>query len=113
METQSVEAIKSLVTLFGGEEKKLYRKIRMTDRIWCILSTKKDQYYMCDSNSCSCEGFKYRSHCKHLDIVREEILKEQPKPREDARLAAAHSLRDSINEAQGELIARPRAKGVA
>jgi len=81
-----------------------------------VLNGKQDAYYTVTKNACSCPDFLFRQavkgeFCKHQKLLYQKVL--FPEPREDARLAAAHSLRDSINESQGELIARPRAKGVA
>jgi len=87
-------------------------------------SSKGDCYYVSSKNECSCPGFHYRRTCKHVKAFREAVVKEhvidlhdtkpgeveywQEKqeqkamepPKEDARLRAAHNLRDNIIAAQ-------------
>ncbi len=41
-----------------------------------VLSSKGDQVYDVTATSCTCKGFHYRGHCKHVDAVREHMVAE-------------------------------------
>jgi hypothetical protein len=41
-----------------------------------VLSSRGDQVYDVTATSCTCPGFHYRGHCKHVDAIRESMIAE-------------------------------------
>lgn len=53
-----------------------FEKIKRANRSSQVLSSEGDQIYDVSANSCSCKGFHYRGHCKHVDAFRERMVAE-------------------------------------
>jgi len=66
--TQSVEAVKSLLSYVGRASDPLPSDVSLEDgRLVLVLSRKKDAYYTCTKNACSCPSAAYNpgQKCKH------------------------------------------------
>jgi hypothetical protein len=65
--TQSVDAIKALLTWKGHPVNSLPADVSMDNgRVVLVLSNKKDAYYTCTARACSCPGNQFRHNCKHM-----------------------------------------------
>lgn len=53
-----------------------YEKIKRANRPSQVLSSEGNAIYDVTANSCTCKGFHYRGHCKHVDAVREHMVAE-------------------------------------
>ncbi len=66
LQSQSIEAIKSLLAWKKISSNPLPKHIVLSDALALVLSAKKDQYYTCSPSKCSCPSFIYRGgSCKH------------------------------------------------
>jgi hypothetical protein len=66
--TQSVEAVKKLLTFLGRASDPLPNEVRLDGgRLVLVLSNKKDAYYVATSRNCSCPSAVYNpgKPCKH------------------------------------------------
>ena len=84
--TQSVEAIKSLLSLVGRASDPLPSEVTLDNgRLVLILSNKKDCYYVATQKACSCPSATYRHSgpCKHQRKYFAEVAAQtKPTPRE-------------------------------
>lgn len=124
IKSQSVDAVKAMIEFFDGEPcQKLPALVQLANGWQLTLSSKRDCYYVTSRDNCSCLGFHYKHSCKHVQaLARDQEIKEHVidlhdtkpgevryweqkqekalEPVEDARLKAAHNLRDNIIAAQ-------------
>ena len=66
--TQSVEAVKNLLTFVGRSADPLPTDVTLDNgRLVLILSNKKDCFYVTTASRCSCPSAAYRGgRCKHM-----------------------------------------------
>jgi uncharacterized protein RhaS with RHS repeats len=65
--TQSVEAVKKLLTFVGIASDPLPSDVSLDNgRLVLVLSNKKDAYYTVTAAKCSCPGNQFRHNCKHM-----------------------------------------------
>lgn len=65
-ESQSIEAIKALLTWKGRGSDPLPSAIVLNDEVALVLSAKQTEYYTTTPKACSCPSFVYRGNpCKH------------------------------------------------
>ena len=66
--TQSVEAVKNLLTFVGRASDPLPTDVTLDNgRLVLVLNNKKDAFYTCTASACSCPSATYRHNgpCKH------------------------------------------------
>lgn len=54
----------------------VYERIKRANRPSQVLSSKGNVIYDVTTTSCTCKGFHYRGHCKHVDAFRERMIAE-------------------------------------
>lgn len=53
-----------------------WQKIKRAAKTAQVLSSQGNAIYDVTATSCTCKGFHYRGHCKHVDAVRERVVAE-------------------------------------